>query len=69
MRRISSDEVKSVLDKGNGGVVLLPDSGGRFVKLSYLWGKLRVDRCDESGNILGPEQRVEGVPNPFTATP
>lgn len=60
MPTISEDEIAELIETGNGASVVLPDSGAGFLKLSYLWGKLRVDRCDEAGKILAPESRGGG---------
>lgn len=59
MQAVNEQDIADLLKAGNGASVVIPDSGGRFSKLSYLWGKLRVDRCDELGNILAPERRGE----------
>lgn len=68
MPTISEEHVKTLLEKGNGSSVLIPSDGGGWLKLSYLWGKLRVDTCDEDGKILLPARRVEGSDSPFTPT-
>lgn len=60
MPTISEQDIAGLLAKGNGATAVIPASGGGFVKLSFLWGKLRVDRCDESGKIVEPERRGGG---------
>lgn len=57
---IEEQAIAEVMEGGNGASIVLPDSGAGFVKLSYLWGKLRVDKCDEVGNIIAPERRGGG---------
>lgn len=69
MPTISEADVNKVLTAGNGGNAVIPASGGGFVKLSYLWGKLRVDRCDEAGKILAPERRGGGGDSTSTTVP
>ncbi len=66
MRTISEAAVLEVLEEGNGAKRIIPVSGGEFVKLSILWGILRVDRCDELGNILAPDKRGRGGDAPAT---
>lgn len=66
MPKISEEDVAGVLAKGNGASTLIPQSGGRFLKLSYLWGKLRIDRCDEKGKLLPPDRRGKGGDTPAT---
>lgn len=60
MPTISEQDVMGILERGNGASVVVPSSGGGFVKLSYLWGKLRVDRCDVDGKITPPDRGVGG---------
>ena len=66
MPTISEENVAEVIAGGNGASSVIPASGGGHVKLTYLWGKLRVDRCDAGGKILPPERRVGGgdIPPP-----
>ena len=60
MPAINEQHVTQVLEGGNGASVVIPSAGEGFVKLSYLWGKLRVDKCDEDGKILLPARRGGG---------
>lgn len=69
MPTISEEAIAEVIEAGNGASVVLPSDGGKFVKLSYLWGKLRIDTCDKDGKILLPARRVGGsdIAAPFSS--
>lgn len=68
MQSLSEDVVAELLEEGNGASRVIPSDGGGFVKVSYLWGKLRIDRTDEDGKILLPARRVVGGDIPTTPT-
>ena len=66
MPDITEETISRLLEAGNGASEVVASAGGGFRKVSYLWGKLRVDICDEAGKILLPARRVGGGDIPTT---
>lgn len=69
MPTISEDTITELLEGGNAASAVVPDAVGGFVKLSYLWGKLRVDKCDKDGKIILTASRGGGGAIPLPPSP
>lgn len=52
--------VIAVMGEGNGARRYIPSTGGQWIRVSYLWGKLRLDFVDSVGKIVSPERRGGG---------
>ncbi len=52
---ISKQVIEELLAEGNGASVYVPQPGGKEWKVSYLWGKFRVDVAPRPAKIPVPE--------------
>ena len=52
--------IRAVMLEGNGAKRYIPSSGGQYLRVSYLWGKLGLVFVDEDGKIVEPARRVGG---------
>lgn len=60
MQEVSESVITELLEEGNGSVRFQPLSGGEYFRVSYLWGKLRIDRVRQDGKIPAPALGVGG---------
>lgn len=60
MRQVQESDIRNVMESGNGAIMFLPASDGEVIKLSYLWGKLRVDILREDSKIPLSARRGRG---------
>lgn len=52
--------ITEVMEEGNGAKRFIPSVGGQWIKVSYLWGKLRLDFVLSDGKITLPARGVGG---------
>lgn len=61
--------IREVMATGNGAAVIVPSVGGESLRVSYLWGKLRIDKLFRGATIPLPARGVGGSDSTASNTP